>query len=271
MYNTVIFDLDGTLLNTLDDLAGAGNHVLRALGFAEHSTEEYKYLVGNGVPKLVERMLPENQRGSATQELALHLFMQYYALHSADRTAPYAGIPALLETLHAHGVRLAVVSNKEQSLTQRVIAQYFPGRFDAVSGHVPGTPTKPDPHLVFAVLQQFGAEKPDVLYVGDSNVDIRTAQNAGVASCGVLWGFRTRAELTQAGADHLAADARALQALVLGAAADADAASLTAAADEYAAADEHVAADEHAAADIAAGAEAAAGREAAFPGTAENR
>ncbi len=215
MYKAVIFDLDGTLLNTIDDLADAGNHVLSVLGFPVHSTAQYKIMVGNGIPVLVERMLPETARGAATHAVALSMFLRYYAQHSADRTAPYDGILSLLETLRAQGKLIGVVSNKDDTLAKQVIAQYFPHTFHAVGGHIPGTLPKPDPTLVDAMRRTFALECSEVLYVGDSNVDIFTAQNAGLDSCGVLWGFRSAEELSLAGATYLAENPQQLLEIIL--------------------------------------------------------
>ena len=122
MYSTVIFDLDGTLLNTLTDLANAGNHTLEVLGFPTHTVDSYRYMVGNGIPKLIERMLPEGNRGPATQQTALSVFLRYYEAHKQDTTAPYPGILPMLHALKAAGLRLGVVSNKENTLSQEVTA-----------------------------------------------------------------------------------------------------------------------------------------------------
>ena len=156
MYSAVIFDLDGTLLNTLTDLANAGNHTLEVLGFPTHPVDAYRYLVGNGIPKLIERMLPEKNRGPATQQTALSIFLRYYEAHKQDTTAPYPGILPMLQALKGAGLRLGVVSNKENSLSQEVAAHYFPGLFDAVAGHVLGTPTKPDPALPDGSVRRAG-------------------------------------------------------------------------------------------------------------------
>ena len=162
----MIFDLDGTLLNTIGDLAAAANHTLAEMGFAPHTEEEYKYMVGNGIPKLIERFLPPGHRDKATQAQAARLFFPYYDAHKEDATAPYPGIPALLAALHGAGVKLGVVSNKEDALTKSVVSHYFPGLFDAVAGHTLGTPTKPDPHLVNGMRAAFGLSAQQVLYVG---------------------------------------------------------------------------------------------------------
>lgn len=211
MYKTVVFDLDGTLLNTIDDLADAGNRVCAARGWPQHTVEEYKYFVGNGIPKLVERFSPPQARTPDQLADTLVAFQADYGAHLRDKTAPYPGIPALLARLKAAGVQLAVFSNKADPLARQVVADYFDAAlFDAVRGALPGVPTKPAPQGTLALMQAIGADPAATLYVGDSNVDVDTAHNAGLPCCGVLWGFRTRQELTDAGAEHLAADAEEL-------------------------------------------------------------
>lgn len=211
MYKTVVFDLDGTLLNTIDDLADAGNRVCAARGWPQHTVEEYKYFVGNGIPKLVERFSPPEARTPDQLADTLAAFQADYGAHLRDKTAPYPGMPALLARLKAAGVQLAVFSNKADPLARQVVADYFDAAlFDAVRGALPGVPTKPAPQGTLALMQAIGADPAATLYVGDSNVDVDTAHNAGLPCCGVLWGFRTRQELTDAGAEHLAADAEEL-------------------------------------------------------------
>ena len=211
MYKTVVFDLDGTLLNTIDDLADAGNRVCAARGWPQHTVEEYKYFVGNGIPKLVERFSPPEARTPDQLADTLAAFQADYGAHLRDKTAPYPGIPALLARLKAAGVQLAVFSNKADPLARQVVADYFDAAlFDAVRGALPGVPTKPAPQGTLALMQAIGADPAATLYVGDSNVDVDTAHNAGLPCCGVLWGFRTRQELTDAGAEHLAANAEEL-------------------------------------------------------------
>ena len=211
MYKTVMFDLDGTLLNTIDDLADAGNRVCAARGWPQHTVEEYKYFVGNGIPKLVERFSPPQARTPDQLADTLAAFQADYGAHLRDKTAPYPGIPALLARLKAAGVQLAVFSNKADPLARQVVADYYDAAlFDAVRGALPGVPTKPAPQGTLALMQAIGADPAATLYVGDSNVDVDTAHNAGLPCCGVLWGFRTRQELTDAGAEHLAANAEEL-------------------------------------------------------------
>lgn len=217
MYKTVIFDLDGTLLNTLDDLADAGNRLCADRRWPQHPVDAYRYFVGNGIPKLIERLAPPEQRTPEILAEALAWFKADYGAHMRDKTAPYPGIPATLEHLHAAGVQMAVFSNKADALAREVVADYFdPALFDLVRGQRPEVPTKPAPEGTRALLEQLGADTAATLYVGDSNVDMQTAVNAGLDGCGALWGFRTRQELEEAGARYLAADAEELEHIVLG-------------------------------------------------------
>ena len=219
MYTTVLFDLDGTLLNTIDDLADSANRVCAAHGWPQFSVAQYRYFVGNGIPKLVERFSPETARTPALLAATLREFDAQYGAHMFDKTAPYPGMPQLLTRLHARGVRMAVYSNKADEFAGEVVARYFdPALFALVRGARPGVPTKPAPEGTRALLAALGADPAagDVLYVGDSNVDVATAHNAGLPCCGVLWGFRTRQELQDAGAEYLAADAAALERVILG-------------------------------------------------------
>ena len=215
MFRFVIFDLDGTLLNTLDDLADAGNYTCRHYGWPEHPVESYKYFVGNGIPKLVERFTPEQFRTPERLKQALDVFTPYYDAHKEDKTVPYAGIPEALARLKAAGVQIAVLTNKAHPLAKGVMERYFPGVFPYIQGALPDRPTKPDPTLLRELMARMGAEPEQTLFVGDSNVDIRTAKNGGLTGCGVLWGFRTAQELTAEGADHLAQTPDELADLIL--------------------------------------------------------
>lgn len=215
MYKNVVFDLDGTLLNTIDDLADAGNWVCRRHGWPVHTVEEYKYFVGNGMAKLAERFAPPERRTPEGITAILEEFMPYYNAHKEDKTAPYPGVAALLGRLKGAGVRLSVLTNKAHSLAPEIIEGYFPGVFDFVQGAVEGAPTKPDPALLRRLMGEMGATTADTLFVGDSSVDIRTAKNGGLISCGVLWGFRTRGELEEEGADFIVDSAPALGELIL--------------------------------------------------------
>lgn len=212
-YKAVIFDLDGTLLNTLDDLANSANHVLRELGFAQHDVEKYKYFVGNGIPKLIERCLPPDKQEYKQQ--ALTMFMEYYGIHSRDKTAPYKKIPELLSALHEKGIKLGVITNKAHGIAGRVVAYYLgENTFDFVRGLDSTIPAKPDPKGSLEVAARLSVKPEDVLYAGDSGVDMQTAVNAGFTPCGVLWGFRKEDELKQNGAVHIIASPEELLKLI---------------------------------------------------------
>ena len=216
MYQNVIFDLDGTLLNTIDDLADAANWVCVQHGWPTHTVEEYKKYVGNGMAKLAQRFVPMDYRTPAGLAQVLEEFMPYYDAHKEDKTAPYPGIPALLPELKAAGVNIAVLSNKAHSLVPSILEGSFPGVFSVAQGALDGLPTKPDPTLLHRLMKEMGATKENTLFVGDSNVDIQTAKNGCLTSCGVLWGFRGREELEREGADFLAENTDELKAVILG-------------------------------------------------------
>ena len=200
----VIFDLDGTLLNTIGDLAEAANEMLRSRDLPQHDYATYCTFVGNGIMRLVERALPEELRTPEEVASARADFLAYYIEHIDCKTRPYAGIPELLAELQERGVRLAVASNKFQAGTEKLIRSYFPEiRFEVVFGQRPEVPLKPDPAVVEEILTLTGVKREEVLYVGDSGVDMLTARAAGVRSVGVSWGFRAREELLDSQADHI--------------------------------------------------------------------
>lgn len=205
MIHTILFDLDGTLLNTIDDLADAANWVCAQNGWPQHTVAEYKYMVGNGIPKLVERFSPAEARTPDRLAETLAQFTAQYDAHKEDKTAPYPGIPELLKELKAAGIQTAVFSNKADALCGKIIEHYFgPGAFSAVRGSRPGVPTKPDPTGLWDLMRQLNADPATTLFVGDSDVDILTGHNAGLPAMGAVWGFRGAGELTAAGAEALA-------------------------------------------------------------------
>lgn len=196
MKKLVIFDLDGTLLNTIADLAAATNYALQACGYPTHDTDAYRFFVGNGINKLFERALPEGTRSKENVLKIRSLFVPYYNEHNADLSRPYSGIENLLETLQKKGYMLAVASNKYHEATQKLIKQYFPRiNFLAILGQRENIPAKPDPQVVYEIMEKAGVERNEVVYIGDSSVDMQTGANAGVTTIGVCWGFRPRTEL----------------------------------------------------------------------------
>lgn len=189
----IIFDLDGTLLNTIDDLADAVNYALWEYGFAPRSVDECRNFVGNGVDKLLERALAEPVRTPENIARMRGAFLRYYDDHLADHTHPYSSMRGILSALAARGVKLAVASNKYQSATERLIRHFFPQiPFAAVLGQRDNVPVKPHPQIVQDILAVTGETKENCWYVGDSEVDMQTAQNAGVKACAVTWGFKPR-------------------------------------------------------------------------------
>ena len=212
-YDTIIWDLDGTLLDTLEDLAAAANAAMAAYGHPARSLEEIRAMVGNGVSNLILRALPEDSKDDHAGALAV--FRTYYTAHYADRTRPYPGIPGLLDELLAEGAAMAVVSNKLDAVTKALCERCFGGRIAAVVGDRPGLPRKPAPDGVALALRLLGRDGTRAVYVGDSEVDIATARNAALPCISVGWGFRPAQVLRAAGAKEIIPDAAALRAALL--------------------------------------------------------
>ena len=206
----IIFDLDGTLINTIDDLGQACNHALSACGFPTHKIEDYPRLVGNGINKLIERALPEEHRQQATVLRLREHFVPYYDAHNCDLTHPYDGIPELLQALKAAGHTLAVASNKYQAATEKIVAQLFPNTFDIVLGERDGIARKPDPQIVWDIVERTAQSAyslelrgKGILYIGDSLVDAETAKAANLPFIACTWGFCTTEQLQTAVPDYL--------------------------------------------------------------------
>jgi phosphoglycolate phosphatase len=202
----IIFDLDGTLLNTIDDLGHACNHALSQLGFPTHAIDSYPALVGNGVKNLIRRALPESERTEENVERVYTAFVPYYDAHNADYTRPYEGIVGLLQNLKKEGHTLAVASNKYQAATEKIVNQLFPSIFDVILGEREGIARKPDPQIVYDIFRMTNHTSnttSSVLYVGDSLVDMETAQNAQLPFIACSWGFVSRQQLLQAGTTQI--------------------------------------------------------------------
>lgn len=201
---TVIWDLDGTLLNTLDDLAASTNAALRQCGLPERTRDEVRQFVGNGIRLLIERAVPNGAKNPKFQQ-AYDSFVQHYGAHSRDSTQPYEGIIPLLDELGRRGVKLAIVSNKIDFAVKELSRAYFGDRMQVAVGDAPSRRKKPAPDSVLEAMRQMGAAAEETAYVGDSDVDVETARNAGIPCCAVSWGFRSEACLRAAGAEHIAA------------------------------------------------------------------
>jgi len=211
MIKLVIFDLDGTLLNTLEDIADCTNYVLQKNGFPTHEVEAYKYFVGNGVVKLLERALPKDIQESTFAEIH-NDFLHHYEIHKEDKTKPYAGMVETLEKLQERGIMLAVATNKPHELLPALMQRFFPTiKWAAIFGNRKGVPVKPNPQIIYDIIDTVNGRDAmhcvstnEILYVGDTAVDMETAHNAGITKkVGALWGFRTKEELEQAHAGYI--------------------------------------------------------------------
>lgn len=214
MYDPIIFDLDGTLLNTLGDLAAAGNHALARVGLPVHETEEYRRFVGNGIPKLIERICPPGS-DRETQERVHEVFSEYYELHKADLTKPYPGMTELLSELKERGFTTVCNTNKDHGFSVELLTAFYGGTLAEIVGAGLGYPTKPDPAAALYLAEKYAKDGARPLYVGDSNVDMQTARAAGIDACGVLWGFRGREELEAQDPAHIAANTEELRRIIL--------------------------------------------------------
>lgn len=203
MIKAVLFDLDGTLVNSLADLACSTNYALEKFGFSVHETEAFKYFVGDGMPKLIERALPEDKREEKYIKETLDVFMAHYKEHYCDNTTAYDGVSEAVDSILSLGIKTAVVSNKIQNMAETVTNKIFGDRFSIVCGKREGYPAKPDPTLTLEVIRELGVLPSECLFIGDSGMDMAVAKNANCVALGVLWGFRKEDELIDNGADFI--------------------------------------------------------------------
>lgn len=203
MIKLVIFDLDGTLVNSLYDLADAVNLALKDNGYPTHELDEYRYFVGNGAKKLVERALPPETSAQETERI-YQIFSVNYREHCLDKTKPYDGMPELVKALHDIGYMCAVASNKPDEFSKQIVGQLFDeGCFDLIRGKLDGVKSKPAPDIVLDIMKALNADTTQTIMIGDSNTDILTAHNSGIKCIGCEWGFRGRDELITSGADFI--------------------------------------------------------------------
>jgi phosphoglycolate phosphatase len=204
IYRAVLFDIDGTLLDTLRDIASSANSVLARFGFPQHKLEAYKYFVGDGMETLAARILPHHQRHENMINKVVKEMNKEYSLHWADTTCPYAGIPELLQELAARGIKMAVLSNKPDSSARLTISKLLPDwHFELILGVSPSVPRKPNPSGALQIARHLNIKQGEFLYLGDTNTDMATARAAGMYPVGALWGFRTADELLENGAQTL--------------------------------------------------------------------
>lgn len=201
-YKAVLFDMDGTVLNTLGDLAAAVNHTLREFSMPERSIAEVAAALGNGAAYLIAHTVPDGTPKELTDKV-LAAYAPYYDAHCDILTAPYDGIVPLMQKLRGRGVKLAVISNKQDTAVKPLAEKYFPGLLEIAVGESAEVRRKPNPDAVLAALRHIGVEREDAIYVGDTEVDLQTARNAGMECASVDWGFRTREQLVEIGAEHI--------------------------------------------------------------------
>ena len=215
MVQAVVFDLDGTLANTLEDLADAANYAISFFNAPPHTTNKYKYFIGDGIHKLIERALPQDKKGEADVLAAKQIFLEYYSKHYADKTCAYDGMQELILKLKDLGIKVAVVSNKAQQPAVEVTQKLYGNLIEVVVGQREGVPTKPNPEPVFLALNMLDVNAQNTLFVGDSGMDMAAAVNSGTIPVGVTWGFRESRELIENGAKHIVNDPNELLELAL--------------------------------------------------------
>ncbi len=216
MIKAVIFDLDGTLVDSIKDIGLSTNYALSKYNFPTHELHKYNYFVGNGVPKLIERAIGQEKLTKDSFNNVYNAFSEYYAKNYLNNTVPYNGIMEALKLLKKNGLRLAVLSNKKDEYTQKIVAELFPNLFDYVLGKSEDYPLKPNPTSTLAIIENFGLTADQCAFVGDSGVDMETALNSGCVPVGVTWGLRTENELKEYGAEYLIHNANNIADFLLG-------------------------------------------------------
>ncbi|MDO4608730.1 MAG: HAD family hydrolase [Clostridia bacterium] len=214
MIKAVLFDLDGTLADSLIDLADGVNRALVQKGYPTHPVDAFKYFVGDGIPKMIERALPESDRNADTVNELKNIFLPYYGVHYADNTYAYAGCPELVSTLKQKGFIVAVVTNKDQIMANEVVTSLYGNVFDLIFGKRDGIPAKPDPTAALMAMEQLGVKPHECVFIGDSGMDVATAVNSGAVPVGELWGFRQRDELLANGAKYIISEPKELLDLI---------------------------------------------------------
>lgn len=217
MFKAAFFDLDGTLVNSLYDLAASTNHVIAKYGFNKREVDEFKYFVGDGIPKMLQRAIGEEIEAETFEKIK-NEFLQYYAEHCADETCAYEGIVGLLMFLKSKGVKLAVVTNKAQEMAEKVVDEVFGFvlKFDYILGMQPGIPAKPDPTGVLMAMDKLGVKPNECVFVGDTGMDVAAGVNSGAYAVGVLWGYREKDELEKSGAVAFAKEPKEIANIVMG-------------------------------------------------------
>lgn len=216
MIKAVLFDLDGTLANSLLDLANATNYAIGKFGFLPQDTESYKYFAGDGMPKMIERALPQSDSDAATVAKIMPVFLKYYGEHFCDNTAAYPGMIELIDALKSRGILAAVVTNKVQEMAEKVVNKLYGARFDLILGKREGIPAKPDPTAALIAMKELGVTPDSCVFVGDSKMDVMTGVNSGAYPVGVLWGFRQADELISGGAKKIITRPEELLAIIDG-------------------------------------------------------
>jgi len=216
MYKIAVFDLDGTILNTIGDLHAAANYALNTLGYPECGLDEFRNFIGNGQRMLIKRCLPKSAQDDETVQRIIDIYAPHYAQHSAERTTVYDGVYEAIKKMREAGMKIAVLSNKPHAPTLALAEKFFPGMIDAAFGQRDYIPHKPDPAGLFMILDSFKIPPEECIYIGDSDVDMLTAKNAGVDAIGVTWGYCTKDEIKSAGGRVIIDEPSQLLDLVLG-------------------------------------------------------